>query len=83
MNQLAIDFASKPVPAPNPDTLCGRLLAALMAGERLTPLSALERYQCLSLSQRMGGLRRMGYPVQSEMVTVASGKRVALYWMAK
>lgn len=64
---------------PPQDTLSGRLLRALQAGERLTPISALERFQCFSLSQRMGELRRMGWPITAQMVRVPSGKKVAEY----
>jgi len=64
---------------PDAETLQGKLLRALQRGERLTPISALEGYQCFSLSQRMGELKRMGWPVHSQMVSTSSGKRVAEY----
>ena len=57
------------------------LLMALKRGEQLTPLSALEKYRCFSLSQRMGELRRSGWPIVSQMVSVSSGKKVAAYWL--
>jgi hypothetical protein len=56
---------------------------ALKRGEQLTPLSALEHYRCFSLSQRMGDLRRSGWPIRSQMVSVNSGKKVASYWLAQ
>lgn len=55
------------------------LLAALKRGEALTTLEALQRYNVMALSQRMTELQRAGYPIKSEMVKVASGKRVARY----
>lgn len=64
---------------PDLDTLQGKLLRALQRGERLTPISALQGYQCFSLSQRMGELKRAGWPIISEMVKMPSGKRVAEY----
>lgn len=64
---------------PEPDTLQGKLLRALQRGERLTPISALQGYQCFSLSQRMGELKRAGWPIVAEMVKTPSGKRVAEY----
>lgn len=64
-------------------TMTWDLLMALKNGERLTPLSALERYKCFSLSQRMGELRRAGWPIRSMMVKVNSGKSVACYWMGE
>jgi hypothetical protein len=57
------------------------LLMALKNGERLTPLTALERYKCFSLSQRMGELHRAGWPIVSTMVALPSGKKVAEYRM--
>ena len=55
------------------------ILQALKSGEKLTPLIALEKFGCLSLSQRCGELRRQGWNVVSEMITLPNGKRVAQY----
>lgn len=70
-----------PVRVPARGTMTYELLVALQNGERLTPLTALEKYRCFSLSQRMGELRRAGWPIVAVMVTVSSGKRVAQYSM--
>lgn len=67
---------------PDRGTVSYEILMALKSGERLTPLSALEKFRCLSLSQRVGELKRAGWPIVSEMVAVPSGKRVAQYRMA-
>ena len=80
MNQLAIDFVPR-CQVPDADTLSGKLLRALQRGERLTPISALSGYQCFSLSQRMGELKRAGWPIVAEMVKTPTGKRVAEYSM--
>jgi hypothetical protein len=64
---------------PPVNTVSYRLLMALKQGERLTPLLALERFNCLSLSQRMGELRKDGWPIVVRTVEVNSGKRVAEY----
>lgn len=77
MTQLDIPFAR----VPEKGTMTYELLSALKQGDSLTPLSALERFHCFSLSQRMGELRRSGWPIVSVMVTVPSGKRVAQYSM--
>ena len=79
MTQTEITFAK----VPEYGTMTYQLLRALKSGEKLTPLTALERYQCFSLSQRMGELRRSGWPIQSAMVKVNSGKKVAMYWMGE
>lgn len=66
---------------PSKGTMTWELLMALKNGQKLTPLDALNKYACLSLSQRIGELKRAGWPICSEMVEVNSGKRVACYWM--
>lgn len=60
-------------------TMSYDLLMALKRGEKLTPLSALNLYKCFSLSQRMGELRRSGWPIVAVMVKLQSGKKVAEY----
>ena len=57
------------------------LLAALRRGECLTVADALSKYGCYALSQRMGELRRTHPEIEVEMVKVASGKRVARYFI--
>ena len=83
MNQLANTYdLFKPVcTAPDADTLAGKILRHLQAGNRLTPLSALQEFQCLSLSQRIGELKRMGWPIISAPHKTPSGKTVAEYSM--
>ena len=55
------------------------LLKYLRAGGSLTPLQALDQFGCLALSQRMGELRREGWPIVSEPIRLSNGKRVAQY----
>ena len=78
MTQTEMTFCA----APHRGTMVYELLCALQAGEKLTPLLALEKYHCLSLSQRIGELKKQGWPILTEMVEVASGKRVACYSMS-
>jgi hypothetical protein len=54
----------------------------LAKGHRLTPLQALGRFGTLSLSQRIGELRREGWPIRSRLVEVGE-KRVAEYRLEK
>ncbi len=56
------------------------ILRWLAQGKTLTPLEALERFRCLTLSQRCTELRKEGWPVQSELVKVGE-KTVARYWL--
>ena len=51
------------------------------SGRTLTALEALDKYGINRLAARVNELRNAGVPVQSRMVTVASGKRVAEYYM--
>lgn len=56
------------------------ILNALKRGERLTVAVALEKYQVYALSQECGRLKALGWPVKTQMVKVASGKKVSEYW---
>lgn len=73
MNQLAL-FAE-----PASGTQSRAILDALRAGQALTPLDALERFQCFRLAARVHDLRRQGFPILEETITTATGKRVAMY----
>lgn len=81
MIQAAIDFAPV-VRVPSKGTQLHTLLLALQRGEILTVSVALREYGVYALSQRMGDLRRSGWPVESAMVEVKPGTRVAQYKMA-
>lgn len=80
MTQPELDF-NLACKVPESGTMTYQLLNALKQGEKLTPLTALQRFQCFSLSQRMGELKRSGWPIRSQMVKVNSGKKVAEYWL--
>ena len=60
-----------------------QILAALKRGEVLTPLRALERFGCLSLSQRCGELVRDGHKIRRGRCKTMSGKIVGEYRMGK
>lgn len=79
MTQLELVAECK---VPERGTMLYEILMALKNGERLTPLIALRKYDCLSLSQRVGELKRAGWPILTEMVQVPSGKKVAEYRMS-
>ena len=55
------------------------LAQAFDAGERHTVASALSKYGIYALSQRCGDLFRTGYPVESEFISLPSGKTVKEY----
>lgn len=56
-----------------------QILNHLRAGKHLTPLEALNRFSCLRLSGRILELREAGYRIETQMVELANGKRVASY----
>jgi hypothetical protein len=62
-------------------TQAGKILAYLQAGNRLTALEALQRFQCFRLAARIHELRRDGWQIEEQMVETGSGKRVAEYSM--
>ena len=68
---------------PDPGTQLGVLLRAMQAGERLTVGFALSRYNVYALSQRIGELKKMGWPILSRTVTTPTQKRISEYWMAQ
>ena len=60
-------------------TQAGRILAYLRAGNRITAIEALERFQCFRLAARIHELRREGWAIEERTVETRSGKRVAEY----
>ena len=56
-----------------------QILRWLAQGYTITPLEALERFGCMALSQRIGRLKRQGWPIESRMIYTKTGKRVACY----
>lgn len=60
-----------------------QILRHLQAGGSLTPMEALQRFQCLRLSARINELQRLGHEIKCEMVKTPSGKRVGQYSMEK
>lgn len=61
------------------DTQKLMILRYLAQGYSITVAEALSKFGCYALSQRVGELKRDGWPIESHMVEVESGKRVARY----
>jgi hypothetical protein len=59
----------------------GSILIYLQAGNAITDIEALRLFQCRRLAARILELKRIGHHIQSRMVTLMSGKRVAEYWL--
>ena len=68
---------------PDASTQNYKLLRAFERGELLTVAEALTKYGIYALSQRVGELKRMGWPISSEPFETASGARVARYRMQR
>ena len=79
MTQL--DLLAQPTYPRTSQTQLWTLLEALRRNERLTVMVALQKYGCYALSQRIGELKGLGWPIHSRMVNVGNGKSVAEYWL--
>ena len=58
-----------------------KILNHMLRGGRITPIEALQYYQCERLAARIADIKKSGHKVQSEYVTTPSGKRVKAYWI--
>lgn len=59
------------------------ILERLQAGERHTVATALERLRIYALSQRVGELRRAGWPILDRWLDTAGGARVKEYFIGE
>ncbi len=60
-----------------------RILEHLQEGNSITPLEALDLFGCFRLGARIYDLSRKGYPIESEMITTRTEKKVKKYWIEK
>lgn len=70
-----------PVRMPKQGSQHYELLMAMKQGKRLTVARALTEHGVYALSQRVGELKRMGWPILSRTIETAGGARVSEYWM--
>jgi hypothetical protein len=56
------------------------ILEALMSGQRLTALDALDRHRCFRLAARIHDLRKAGHDIQEETIS-HNGKRYSRYFI--
>ena len=80
MTQADLCFEA-PVRIPPKGSQCYEILAALQMGKRLTVATALTEHAVYALSQRIGELKRMGWPIHSRTVTTPGGARVSEYFL--
>ena len=58
-----------------------KILAYMQAGNRITPIDALNLFGSFRLGARIADLRADGHEIKSEFVKTATGKRVKAYWI--
>jgi hypothetical protein len=58
-----------------------KILAYMKAGNRITPIDALNLFGSFRLGARIADLRADGHEIKSEFVKTATGKRVKSYWI--
>lgn len=62
------------------DSQSEQILKYLQAGNALTPLEALRKFNCLRLGARIYDLRQLGYQINSRLITDEyTKKRYAIY----
>ena len=55
------------------------ILRYLRDNNTLTVLEAIQRFGVYALSQRVGDLKREGHNIESEIIKLPNGKRIARY----
>jgi len=55
----------------------------LLNGHSLTQMEAITQFGCLRLAARIANLRDKGFNVETDMVTLENGKRVARYFVKR
>ena len=58
-----------------------QILKHLQKGKSLTPIKALDKFGCFRLSGRICELRERGHDINTEMIKLKSGKRIAKYYL--
>ena len=70
------------VQIPPRGTQCREILEYLQSGRTLTVAKAMSDLSVYALSQRVGELKRMGWPIQSRPLKIRDKCVVSEYWMA-
>lgn len=58
-----------------------RILEYLLEGNSITPLEALQKFNCFRLGARIADIKARGYLVYSEFVDTPTEKRVKRYYL--
>ena len=62
---------------------CANILRWLKRGFAITPYQALSHFGCMRLAARIRELRQRGNRIDTRMLKLSSGKRVARYVLTK
>lgn len=57
------------------------ILAAMQKGRKLSPIDALNEFNCFRLGARIWEIKKSGVDVQDEWFVLPSGKRVKRYFV--
>ena len=60
-----------------------QILEYLKAGNKITPLEALNMFQCFRLGGRIYDLKKLGHDIEKKMIEMPSGKHVAQYFIPR
>lgn len=59
------------------------ILSHIKRGWWINPRQCIEKYGCMTLSQRIGDLREEGWPIEKDWLVTDSGARVRKYRLAR
>lgn len=69
----------KPIANTTGSSQSAQILQHLLGGKTITELEGLKLYGCMSVAQRIYDLRRRGHNIQSTVLELPNGKRIAEY----
>ena len=58
-----------------------KILNYMLRGNHITGIEALEFFGCFRLPARIADIRKRGFTVNSQSITLKNGKRVKDYWI--
>ena len=58
-----------------------KILYYMLRGNHITGIEALELFGCFRLPARIADIRKRGFTVNSQSITLKNGKRVKDYWI--
>jgi hypothetical protein len=65
------------------ESQCKKIIKYLREGNTLTPMEALRNFDCFRLGARIYELKDRGNIIETEIIKLSNGKRVARYSLPK